>query len=61
MPCLLGLENTPTTPLQRSKTPTLHEYLRYDTKLSDGKAPVLELWGMRSTPLLPITLRFTLA
>ena len=27
---------------------------RYDTKQSDGEAPVmLELWGMRSTPLLP--------
>ena len=27
----------------------------YDTKLSDGDAPViLELWGMWSTPLLPL-------
>ena len=26
----------------------------YDTKQSDGEAPVMqELWGMRSTPLLP--------
>ena len=26
----------------------------YDTKQSDGEAPVmLELWGMQSTPLLP--------
>ena len=26
----------------------------YDTKQSDGEVPVmLELWGMRSTPLLP--------
>ena len=28
--------------------------LGYDTKQSDGEVPVmLELWGMRSTPLLP--------
>ena len=27
----------------------------YDTKQSDGETPVmLELWGMRSTPLLPL-------
>ena len=27
----------------------------YDTKQSDGEVPVvLELWGMRSTPLLPL-------
>ena len=26
----------------------------YDTKQSDGEVPaMLELWGMRSTPLLP--------
>ena len=30
------------------------EWPRYDTKQSDGEVPVmLELWGMRSTPLLP--------
>ena len=29
----------------------------YDTKQSDSKAPVmLELWGTRSTPLLPLLL-----
>ena len=29
----------------------------YDTKQSDGKAPVMpELWGMRSTPSLPLLL-----
>ena len=28
---------------------------RYDIKQSDGKAPVmLELWGMQSTPSLPL-------
>ena len=27
----------------------------YDTKQSDGEVPVmLEFWGMRSTPLLPL-------
>ena len=31
-----------------------NEYPGYDTKQSDGEVPaVLELWGMRSTPLLP--------
>ena len=31
-----------------------NECPRYDTKRSDGEAPVmLELWGMRSTPSLP--------
>ena len=31
-----------------------NECPRYDTKQSDGEAPVmLELWGMRSNPLLP--------
>ena len=27
---------------------------RYDTKLSDGEAPDLELWGMQSTLSLPL-------
>ena len=26
----------------------------YDSKQSDGKAPVLKIWGMRSTPSLPL-------
>ena len=31
-----------------------NEYSGYDTKQSDGEAPVmLELWGMQSTPSLP--------
>ena len=35
-------------------TITLNECLGYDTKHSDGGAPVmLELWEMRSAPLLP--------
>ena len=32
-----------------------HDYLRYDTKQSDGEVPVmLELLEMRSTPLFPL-------
>ena len=32
-----------------------HECPGYGTKQSDGEVPVmLELWGMRSTPLLPL-------
>ena len=35
----------------------LHESPGYDTKQSDGEVPVmLELWGMQSTPLLPLLL-----
>ena len=35
-------------------TDSLNERPIYDTKQSDGEASViLELWGMRSTPLLP--------
>ena len=34
------------------RLPTSNECTRYDTKLSDGKAPVLELSGMWSTPSL---------
>ena len=35
--------------------PTPNECPRYDTKQSDDEAPVmLELWGMWSTPLLPL-------
>ena len=38
--------------LQRSKT--LQRMSCYDTKQSDGEAPVImELWGMWSTPSLP--------
>ena len=40
------------TPLQRGN-PT-NECPCYDTKQSDGEVPaMLELWGIRSTPLLP--------
>ena len=52
-PSRQGLKNTPTASLQRGKTPP-NKCPVYDTKQSDGVAPVmLELWGMRSTPLSP--------
>ena len=36
------------------RPPPTNEFPKYDTKQSDGEAPVmLELWGMRSTSLLP--------
>ena len=48
--------NTLTAPLHRGKTP-LNECPGYDTKQSDGEVPaMLELWGMQSTPLLPLLL-----
>ena len=38
-----------------SKTPTPNEFPVYDTKQSNGVAPVMqELWGMWSTPSLPL-------
>ena len=50
----VGLYNTPTASLQRGKTSS-NEYPGYDTKQSDGEAPVmLELWGMQNTPSLPL-------
>ena len=53
-PSRLGLQNTLTASLQRGKTPA-NECLAYDTKQSGGEASVmLKLWGMRSTPLLPL-------
>ena len=52
LPWLLG--HTPIASLQRGKTPSPNECPWYDTKQSDGEVPVmLELWGTRSTPLLP--------
>ena len=39
-PSQLGLYNTLAAPLQRDKTP-LMSLLIYDTKLSDGEAPVM--------------------
>ena len=49
-----GLLNTPTALLQRGKIPPPNECPGYDTKQSDSEAPImLELWGMKSTPLLP--------
>ena len=41
---------------------SLNECPRYDTKQSDGEAPlVLEFWGMRSTPFIAIDPRSILA
>ena len=31
-----------------------NENLGFDTKHADSDAPILELWGIRSTPLLPL-------
>ena len=40
--------------VESTVSPTPNEYLGYDTKQSDGEAPVmLELWGMQSVPSLP--------
>ena len=51
---LAALENIPTAPLQRGKTPSINECPGYDTKQSDGEDPVmLELWGILSIPSLP--------
>ena len=51
-PSWLGMQNTQTASLQRSKTLS-SDCPRYDIKQSDTKAPVMqELWGMRSTPSL---------
>ena len=41
-----GLQNTPTVSLQRDKCS------EYNTTQFDGEAPVMELWGMWSTPSL---------
>ena len=41
--------------MQRGKTTTPNECPAYDSKQSDGEVPaMLELWEMRSTPLLPL-------
>ena len=54
LPSRLRLYNTPTVSLKRSKTPPPNECPKYDIKQSDGEVPaMLELWGMRSNPLLP--------
>ena len=34
--------------------PLCNECFGYDTKQSDSKAPALEIWGMSSTPSLPL-------
>ena len=53
LPSWPGLLNTLTAPLQKSKSP--NECPGYDTKRSDGEAPVmLELWEMQITHSLPL-------
>ena len=48
-----NLLKAPHTSLQKGKTPLSNECPGYNTKQSDGEAPVmLELWGMWSTPPL---------
>ena len=50
-----AVENTDCNSAEGLRPPT-DEYPGNDTKQSDGEVPaVLELWGMRSTPLLPST------
>ena len=39
--------------MQKDKTP-FNKHPGYATKPSNGEAPVLELWGMWSTSLLPL-------
>ena len=38
-----------------------NEWLGYDIKQTDGKAPVLEIWGMWNTPFIAIGPRSTLS
>ena len=46
-PCYLVQLNIPNGHLLMSKTlPPANKCSKYDTKQSDGEAPVLELWGM---------------
>ena len=41
--------------IKLSDSEAVPNYYRYDTKQSDGEVPVmLELWGMQSTPSLPL-------
>ena len=41
--------------LEKDKTLTPNKGPKYDTKQSDGEVPkMLELWGMWSTPSLPL-------
>ena len=40
--------------LQSGKIPAPNECPGYDIKTSYGKAPALEIWGMGSTPSMPL-------
>ena len=53
-PCQLGILNTQTASLQRGKTPPV-SVLDMTLSKSDSEVPImLELWGMWSTPSLPL-------
>ena len=55
-----GLYKTSTAPLKRGKTAP-NECPWYDTKQFDSEAPVMqEIWGMRSTRSLSVSLWFGL-
>ena len=55
MPSRLRLQNTPTAPLYRGRTPPHQRVSWYDAKQSDDEVPVmLELWGMLNTLSLPL-------
>ena len=52
-PSRLGLRNIPIASPQWGKTSSTHTGCPgYDSTQLNGEAPVLELWGMWSTPLL---------
>ena len=54
LPSRIGLQNTPTSSLQRGKNPRNNECPVYDSKQSDGEVSVmLELWRMQIAPSLP--------
>ena len=42
----MGLQHMSMAPLPSSKTFPVNKCPRYDSKLSDGEAPVQELWGV---------------
>ena len=50
-----AVEYTDGTTAEGRDPPPTNKCPRYDTKQSDGKVPVMvDLWGMRSTPSLPL-------
>ena len=49
-----AIEYTDCISAEGQAPPPHYECPGYDTKQSDGEAPVQELWGMGSTPSLPL-------